>query len=67
MNAGSRGGPPGTISRYCGSAGAAAAGAPGAEGASAHGYLTLFPEPSPAVLEALRSVPAIEELQLLRL
>jgi D-3-phosphoglycerate dehydrogenase len=35
--------------------------------AAAHGYLTLSPEPSPAVLAALRSVPAIEELQLLRL
>jgi D-3-phosphoglycerate dehydrogenase len=33
----------------------------------AHGYLTLTPEPGEAVLEALRSVPAIQELQLLRL
>src|SRR5262245_23620960 len=42
--------------------------APGAtDGEAAHGYLTLSPEPGPAVLEALRSVPAIEELQLLRL
>jgi len=42
--------------------------APGAaDGAAAHGYLTLFPEPGPAVLEALRSITAIEELQLLRL
>src|SRR5262249_5202790 len=41
--------------------------APGENGSAAHGYLTLFPEPGPAVLEALRSVPAIEELQLLRL
>jgi len=41
--------------------------APGEAGATAHGYLTLSPEPSGAVLEALRSVPAIEELQLLRL
>ncbi|MSR61046.1 MAG: phosphoglycerate dehydrogenase [Planctomycetes bacterium] len=36
-------------------------------GAAAHGYLTLSPEPGPPVLEALRSIPAIEELQLLRL
>ena len=41
--------------------------APGSEGTSAHGYLTLAPAPSPVVLEALRSIPAIEELQLLRL
>ena len=41
--------------------------APASAGAAAHGYLTLSPEPGPAVLEALRSIPAIEELQLLRL
>ena len=42
--------------------------APGlSAGASAHGYLTLSPEPGEAVLEALRSSGAIEELQLLRL
>lgn len=42
--------------------------APGREeGASAHGYLTLAPEPAAVVLEALRSIPAIEELQLLHL
>jgi D-3-phosphoglycerate dehydrogenase / 2-oxoglutarate reductase len=42
--------------------------APGAEpGASAHGYLTLSPEPPEAVLEALRNSGAIEELQLLKL
>ena len=43
--------------------------APGREGTSepAHGYLTLHPEPGPAVLDALRSLEALEELQLLRL
>jgi D-3-phosphoglycerate dehydrogenase len=43
--------------------------APGREGTGdpAHGFLTLSPEPSKAVLEALRSIEAIEELQLLRL
>ena len=43
--------------------------APGREGSDqpAHGFLTLHTEPAPAVLEALRSLEAIEELQLLRL
>jgi D-3-phosphoglycerate dehydrogenase len=41
--------------------------APGKDDADAHGYLTLSPEPSEAVLDALRAIPAIEELQLLRL
>jgi D-3-phosphoglycerate dehydrogenase len=43
--------------------------APGREGTneSAHGFLTLHTEPGPPVLEALRTLEAIEELELLRL
>ncbi len=43
--------------------------APGREGTDepAHGFLTLLPEPPPAVLEAIRSSGSIEELQLIRL
>jgi D-3-phosphoglycerate dehydrogenase len=41
--------------------------APGEGAGPAHGFLTLLPEPAPAVLEAIRSLEAMEEVQLLRL